>query len=569
MRGSGITESRRVGIPLSGDTPWTPAWMRLLRFFHRPLRRRESVGGYVLIAAALACVPLGLATIAFGHAFRASETSRADARLSAATSIALDQIEHAGSAAAVAAQALAGSRQLQRALVRHDLAAAERLGYRRGPLAVVVVPAAVPRSAAPGTVVRSSFISLARARVGRVDAIVRLSPLLAAASTTTHTNLALTNDDRVAEGPLQGWLPQVGHGEPTMVAFHGQQYRTLTTKLQSGGLLVAEVSEHSIATSVRHRQFLVFGAGALTLAALALVAFVVLDGGVVRGRRRRRDPVSLVADVAAAAHDPRALLPVLLETAVVAVDAAGGRVIWDGEEVAVIGEHTRSSGTIALALDDQPDKNRRIVLYPTRAGFSRGDRETLDSLLAQGRIALENSHLHSIVQRQAITDELTDLANRRQFMTVLRHEVARAIRFESPLALILFDLDRFKQINDRFGHQAGDDVLRSVADALRGRLRDADLAARIGGEEFAIILTGTGEPGALTLAEQLRHDLSHTVRVFGGKWTVTASFGVAVFRHGETAELLIAASDRALYRAKADGRNLVRAATSETSSFRN
>jgi diguanylate cyclase len=110
-------------------------------------------------------------------------------------------------------------------------------------------------------------------------------------------------------------------------------------------------------------------------------------------------------------------------------------------------------------------------------------------------------------------------------------------------------------------------VLRSTAAAIRGRVRETDLPARIGGEEFAVILTGTGEEGALALAEQLREDLSRGVRVPGASdWTVTASFGVAVLHEGGNAELLIGAADRALYRAKADGRNVVRAAAAETSS---
>jgi diguanylate cyclase (GGDEF)-like protein len=156
-----------------------------------------------------------------------------------------------------------------------------------------------------------------------------------------------------------------------------------------------------------------------------------------------------------------------------------------------------------------------------------------------------------------VTDELTDLANRRRFMEDLEHEVARAARFGTPLALVLFDLDHFKQINDRYGHQVGDDVLRSTAAAMRNRVRETDLPARVGGEEFAIILAGTDIEGAVTMAEEFRLDLSQQVQVEGADWTVTASFGVAALHDNETAGALIGAADGALYRAKAEGRNRV------------
>jgi diguanylate cyclase (GGDEF)-like protein len=337
----------------------------------------------------------------------------------------------------------------------------------------------------------------------------------------------------------------------------------LRTPLGSGLFLVAAVPDSRIAASVHHRQLLVFAAGALTVLALALAGLLLHQRGILRGRRRHRSSVALVGDVAAAAHDPRALLPVLLETAVVALDAPGGRVDWDGEVIASIGTETPGR-PLVLSLDEAGSR-RQIVLHPPRGGFSTSDLEVAGSLVGQGRIAIENARLHTVVRRQAVTDELTDLANRRRFMEVLQQEVARALRFETPLALVLFDLDHFKQINDRFGHQAGDDVLRRAARVIRDRVRETDLPARIGGEEFGVILTGTGGAGALAVAEQLRHDLSQYVDGPREDWTATASFGVAVLHDGDTAELLIGAADRALYRAKADGRNVVRG-EAETSS---
>ena len=161
------------------------------------------------------------------------------------------------------------------------------------------------------------------------------------------------------------------------------------------------------------------------------------------------------------------------------------------------------------------------MLLPPRRGFSATDRDLARSLAAQGQIALENALLHSVVRRQAVTDELTDLANRRRFMEALQQDVARSDRLDTPLALVLFDLDHFKQINDQYGHQIGDDVLRSAAEVIRTRVRETDLAARIGGEEFAVILPGTDLSGAAALAEHLRRDLADHVEVTDLRTTVT------------------------------------------------
>ena len=139
-------------------------------------------------------------------------------------------------------------------------------------------------------------------------------------------------------------------------------------------------------------------------------------------------------------------------------------------------------------------------------------------------------------------------------MSALEQEIARTGRFGTPLSLVLFDLDRFKRVNDHCGHQVGDIVLRRTADAVRTRIRGTDLAARIGGEEFAILLPGSDAAGAVTFAENLRLDIRREVAVEGVRWPTTASFGVAEFREGMSIETLVGAADRALYRAKAEGR---------------
>lgn len=566
-----FTMRRRFAVPHSGDGPETPsrpergpAGRGALALVAR-LRPRDSTTGFVLLAASLALVPLVLATLAFGHAFRASETDRVDARLVAATRLALDRVTAADAAARTAAETLAADLGVQRALARHDTSTLQGFGYTRGALTVAVsepaaAPPAVPRGAIAHTV---SVVSSGRT-IGRVDAVYRLAPVLAAFGAKTHTELAIANGGVVGGGSLRAWQTGGAVAAPQEVSFHGQGYRLLRQPVAPGTELVASVSDGAISATVRHRQLVTLAAAALTIAGLALVALLVMQRRRAKGPHGHRSPVALVGEVAAAAHDPRALLPVILETAVAAMDAAGGRVVWDGERIASIGEATGVSSdrlVFSLAEEEPHGAGRRhIVLYPRRGGFTEADREVADALIAQGRIALENARLQSVVRRQAVTDELTDLANRRRFMEVLQQEVARAARFGSSLSLALFDLDHFKQINDRCGHQAGDDVLRATAAVLRGRVRETDLPARIGGEEFAVILSGTGLTGACALAEQLRHDLSQQVKVPAVDWEVTASFGVAELHEGQSSELLIGAADGALYRAKAEGRNRVCAA---------
>jgi diguanylate cyclase (GGDEF)-like protein len=168
----------------------------------------------------------------------------------------------------------------------------------------------------------------------------------------------------------------------------------------------------------------------------------------------------------------------------------------------------------------------------------------------------------SQVARLADRDELTDLANRRGFREALEGELRRAERFGNAVTLILADLDDFKQINDRHGHQVGDDVLRLFADVLREGARTIDVAARIGGEEFAVILPETDLAGGEQLAERLRGMFaSRAVSLRGEEELhVTASFGVASFPDAKTDSELLASADAALYRVKASGKNAVAAA---------
>jgi diguanylate cyclase (GGDEF)-like protein len=166
-----------------------------------------------------------------------------------------------------------------------------------------------------------------------------------------------------------------------------------------------------------------------------------------------------------------------------------------------------------------------------------------------------------IVEELSLTDPLTGLANRRHFDQKLANELARARRYQRPLALIVIDLDHFKMVNDQHGHPAGDEVLRQVAAALRRASRETDLPARFGGEEFALILPETELSFALLAGERLRMRIANeSVRCSGAILAVTISAGVAGADGTSLpadAATLYHQADAALYRAKATGRNTV------------
>lgn len=162
---------------------------------------------------------------------------------------------------------------------------------------------------------------------------------------------------------------------------------------------------------------------------------------------------------------------------------------------------------------------------------------------------------------ESMRDPLTDLGNRRRFDVTMAQEIAEAQIKSSQLSLIICDLDHFKRINDRFGHQVGDSILQLFANLLGNSIRGRDTAVRYGGEEFAIILPGTDIDGAKQLIENIRRDLdaanwrvTNTRQPIG---KITASFGVAEYEHHESLQQLVLKADRRLYLAKRNGRNRV------------
>ncbi len=194
---------------------------------------------------------------------------------------------------------------------------------------------------------------------------------------------------------------------------------------------------------------------------------------------------------------------------------------------------------------------------PSQRCFSTNDLRLIEMFAQSAAIAIQNATLFSEVQRLARLDSLTGALNRRSFYDQGQHEIQRAQRYHSPLSLIMLDVDHFKQVNDRYGHLAGDDALKAVVQACIAQVRQADWVGRFGGEEFVILLPETSLEGALATAQRLCTAVE-TLR-FPGRdesMCITISVGVAERTPEMTqVEQLLNAADEALYRAKSKGRN--------------
>ncbi len=232
-------------------------------------------------------------------------------------------------------------------------------------------------------------------------------------------------------------------------------------------------------------------------------------------------------------------------------------------------------GTGSVALIPLPRDNRAIGVI----AFGSRDADRFTSNLAADflahlgvivAISLENAVNRARLVRSGVTDFLTGWHNRRYFHNRLREELARSERTGKALACLMIDIDHFKEINDRFGHLAGDEALKEVARRAEGEIRAGDTGARFGGDEFAILLAGAESAHAVKLAERIHHVVGASpIRVHGGAHvTVTLSIGLATAKpqprshdYKALAERLIAEADAALYRAKSAGRNRVEVST--------
>ena len=304
--------------------------------------------------------------------------------------------------------------------------------------------------------------------------------------------------------------------------------------------------------------------------------------------------VNRIGEAFASGLDADALLPVLAETAIGACDAEYAMIALTGS---VAGEHETAGATeafrdAALEAEREVMKERATVtgeldgvhtisgplgshaaseevdgiMTVARAGkpFSSEQESVFRYLLGQSAASMENVRLHELVAEQAVTDELTGLPNNRAFRDAIAKEAARAARFRHELALLIFDIDDFKQVNDTYGHPQGDAVLRAIGAILDAESRGIDEPARYGGEEFVVALPETSLEGAVEVAERIRARIEAERVPFvdrPGEMSVTASFGAAEMpATADSVRTLITAADTALYAAKRAGKNRVVAA---------
>jgi diguanylate cyclase (GGDEF)-like protein len=562
----------------------------------------------------LSLVPLLAASWAFSEVATRSEVGNTDARLNAALRVAVrDYTQGVRDDAAGAASSLAHATSVQRAFLQHNRAALLRVA-RDVPNSAfysgetLVAGSEPPRLAARRT---ASVVSANGKLLGKIVVWLPLNNALlqelrANAGLEAADRLLLATRGRVVAGPpVFIGSSQIPGEHPRYLDVGGASYRAVSTAILAGDPAVTLVALtpksqiHAAVGDLRER-FLLFAFAALTIVALLAwllgrtivrslkelseAATAVSRGEFkqvpVRGRDefarlgnafnemsdqlsaergRVQDAVDRFGKALAATHDPFTLLNVIVESAVEATGAAGGSLIVDGQEQARAGDPGGDRKPLVIPLGPDGGENTMLLLIPSDADFGDQSRELALWLGAQAAVALENVRLHRLVERQASTDGLTELANRRQFEEALANEISRSERFGGTLALIVADLDDFKQVNDQHGHQAGDDVLRAFADVLRETVRDIDVAARYGGEEFAVLLPQTDLAGAERLAERLRETMAERDIETGNghAFNITSSFGVASFPEAGTPAALFAAADEALYRAKSAGKNCV------------
>ena len=280
-------------------------------------------------------------------------------------------------------------------------------------------------------------------------------------------------------------------------------------------------------------------------------------------RGRLRDATLRFGEGLGASHDAVQLLRVVVESAVGATRATGGIVIGPQGERFVAGDPEKGKERSEWSLRAGREHLGTLIL--TSDEFSEEELEMVALLCGHAAVALDNARLHRIVEKQALVDGLTGLANRRRTESALDEEIVRASRLGSELTLVLLDIDHFKEVNDRYGHAAGDAVLKELALVLVHSLREIDTAGRWGGDELALILPGTDTTGGAQLSERIRQTLERSRIPIegGGPISATASFGVASFLRAGSRERLLAAADEALYRAKGAGRNRVESADGE------
>jgi diguanylate cyclase (GGDEF)-like protein/PAS domain S-box-containing protein len=227
--------------------------------------------------------------------------------------------------------------------------------------------------------------------------------------------------------------------------------------------------------------------------------------------------------------------------------------VAQGDTMGVL--HLRTNSLIQTIGEEPSPQN-----IAEREGFTEAEERLAVTVSEHIALALSNLKLRETLHNLSIRDPLTGLFNRRYLEETLEREIRRAVRKDHPLGLIMLDIDHFKPYNDTFGHQAGDFVLREVGEFLRDRTRGEDIACRLGGEEFLLVLPEASLESTLQRAEEIRSGIKHLDVQFAGKvlGEITISLGVSAYpQHGATVEMLMAAVDKALYQAKSLGRDSV------------
>lgn len=265
-----------------------------------------------------------------------------------------------------------------------------------------------------------------------------------------------------------------------------------------------------------------------------------------------RFPGARVQVLAGTPEDP------LLEAA---VKRGGPVVVKDAaheERFAALRGRLRSGMVIPMKVMHQP-AGFLTVESDKPGAFGAEDVRTADLFATMASLSLENIRFYEQVHEQATHDPLTQLYSHKAFQTRLHDELLRAGRSQTPLSFILADVDHFKSYNDRYGHQAGDQLLRTVAAVLSSFARPVDFPARYGGEEFCLIVPNFVRSQAVELANRIRQRVEAEPFVFhGGNTRATMSFGVSAFpQDATTASQIIRVADERLYRAKENGRNQV------------
>ena len=530
---------------------------------------RACVPALVVVAAVL--VTLWSA----GAVISAVRTQRADSRLQRAVDAAGPTLDERSADADRRASRLASSIGVQAALSRRDAGALAEVAARNRDVAFFVDGRRIAGTLPPAALTRAIDVSAGGKVIGRVVAAAAVdraffAVVRARSGLERGDRLLATVAGRVVVGPYLGATVDAP-SEPSTEHVAGDRLRAVSATLVSGPrpvqiVALARPPGNPFAGDLLWLGLLLAAAGAGTVLAVRSSGRLRRSGhaALAPADATVRDAIALVGDTLAATHNPDALLPVILEAAIEATGAVGGE-LRERDETRVTKGQTGPSRT-ALTLDLSSDgRQMTLVLWPRERGFSREAREAAEWFAGQAVIALENARLHRIVQRQAVTDELTQLANRRHFLATLSTEMSRADRFDSPLTLVLADIDDFKRVNDHFGHQVGDAVLREFATILRGEVREIDLPVRLGGEEFAVLLPETDLKGGVLLAERLRGSLERmrTATTAGVSGGVTASFGVASYPSSGSVEELLVEADGCLYRAKELGKNRVVASPDE------